>query len=235
MFDDGSGCLATDRRAGNVRPLRFDESHKASHMHRDQKLGLALGILVIGFAAAFCFRRSVEPAADCESHISASELAAIDQEISQLPVRTYTRPPVVVVEVTPQTPDDQTLAELFELRDAADIGTVAEPTDLDHEWPDASLPFGPREATEAIVQLDEDAPSPAPEPQLTTYTVEPGDTLSSIAARHLGDSRKFLELIELNEDRLPNPNRLRPGMQIQVPRPMTAELTTEERDATMSR
>jgi LysM repeat protein len=57
-------------------------------VHRDQKIGLSLGVLLVGFAGAFCFRN--EPLG--HSHpLSVERVAALDTRIEQLPVRAYTQ------------------------------------------------------------------------------------------------------------------------------------------------
>ncbi len=72
-------------------------------MHRDVKLGLALGILVIGFAAAFCFPR--QPATELPINPAAGlKLAAVDEEIRMQRRRSF-----VGDELTP--PAQPTLAE----------------------------------------------------------------------------------------------------------------------------
>jgi len=50
-----------------------------------------------------------------------------------------------------------------------------------------------------------------------TITVEEGDTLSSLAGRHLGDQNRYMELYRANRDVLPNPNMVRPGMVLKLP------------------
>lgn len=50
----------------------------------------------------------------------------------------------------------------------------------------------------------------------STYTVRAGDSLSQIAAKHLGSPDKWLELQSLNN--LPNPNFINPGQVIITPK-----------------
>lgn len=57
-------------------------------------------------------------------------------------------------------------------------------------------------------------PSPTPVPQIQTYTVKPGDTLSAIAAKpSVGVSMRLLQCM----NGLVNPNVLQPGQQLQIP------------------
>ncbi|MFG0335326.1 MAG: hypothetical protein ACF8TS_18360, partial [Maioricimonas sp. JB049] len=56
-------------------------------MHSDQKLGIVLAILLIGFTAAFCFPRA--PFNEAEL-LAVEENLELDAEIQALPVRAYT-------------------------------------------------------------------------------------------------------------------------------------------------
>ncbi len=64
-------------------------------------------------------------------------------------------------------------------------------------------------------------PSPAPpSPRSTpsnTYTVQPGDTLSTIAKKTLGNSNRWREIAQIN--RITNPAILRVGMVLKIPSP----------------
>jgi nucleoid-associated protein YgaU len=56
------------------------------------------------------------------------------------------------------------------------------------------------------------------------YSVQPGDTLTSIAARFLGDPTRWPEVFALNQPATggaiaANPNLLHPGMQLRLPPP----------------
>lgn len=50
-----------------------------------------------------------------------------------------------------------------------------------------------------------------------TYTVLAGDTLSSIASKHLGGSAAWKQLYEANRDILSRPEAIRPGMVLRLP------------------
>jgi nucleoid-associated protein YgaU len=49
-----------------------------------------------------------------------------------------------------------------------------------------------------------------------TYQVQVGDTLSSIAAKFLGSSSRFQQIVDWNRDQIPNANAIRPGMKLKV-------------------
>ena len=74
------------------------------------------------------------------------------------------------------------------------------------------------------LQISEPAPPVQPsqpsQPQVPTgrfYTVQSGDTLGSIAKKFYGDGRKWPTIAAANKDILPDPNRLRVGMKLQIP------------------
>jgi LysM repeat protein len=62
------------------------------------------------------------------------------------------------------------------------------------------------------------APQPAPQPAApATYQVVPGDNLSTIAQKTLGDSNRWREIYDVNRDQLSDPNRIYPGQILKLP------------------
>jgi nucleoid-associated protein YgaU len=53
-----------------------------------------------------------------------------------------------------------------------------------------------------------------------SYTVKPGDTLSAIAMRLLGDANAYHEIFEANRDQLSDPNKIKPGQVLRIPQTM---------------
>lgn len=49
------------------------------------------------------------------------------------------------------------------------------------------------------------------------YTVQPGDTLSKIAKRHIGSANKYMAIFEINQDILDNPNLIKVGQKLKLP------------------
>lgn len=60
-------------------------------------------------------------------------------------------------------------------------------------------------------------PGPPPTAGSATYTVAPGDTLSGIAARTLGDASRWYEIFRLNQSIISNPNQIYPGQVLRLP------------------
>lgn len=58
---------------------------------------------------------------------------------------------------------------------------------------------------------------PAQPASFTSYTVQRGDSLSSIALDTLGDSERYMELYQANRDVLKDPDALRKGMVLKIP------------------
>jgi peptidoglycan/xylan/chitin deacetylase (PgdA/CDA1 family) len=67
------------------------------------------------------------------------------------------------------------------------------------------------------------APAPSTTRRNATYTVQPGDTLGSIARAKLKDPRRWTEIVALNPDVLPDPNRVVVGMTLELPPTNPAE------------
>lgn len=51
----------------------------------------------------------------------------------------------------------------------------------------------------------------------TTYTVQPGDTLSRISTQVYGQSNRWADIFQANRDQLPSPNALKPGQVLRIP------------------
>lgn len=52
---------------------------------------------------------------------------------------------------------------------------------------------------------------------LTTYVVQPGDTLVSIAEKFYGDGKAFTDIYNANQDVILDPWNLRPGITLYIP------------------
>jgi nucleoid-associated protein YgaU len=50
------------------------------------------------------------------------------------------------------------------------------------------------------------------------HTVQPGETLASIAKRHLGSAARERDIFEANRDRMNDPEQILPGQQLLIPR-----------------
>jgi nucleoid-associated protein YgaU len=75
-------------------------------------------------------------------------------------------------------------------------------------------PASPAFATPPPQQMESPAPPP-PSYTSNTYTVQKGDTLWSIAQRHLGNGKRWREIVELNPGL--EPSKLRVGQVIILP------------------
>ncbi len=53
--------------------------------------------------------------------------------------------------------------------------------------------------------------------QFRVYTVQPNDSLSTIAQREMGSAKRYLELYKLNRDVLDDPDSIRVGMKLKIP------------------
>lgn len=61
------------------------------------------------------------------------------------------------------------------------------------------------------------SPAPAEEPPVRVAVVQEGDSLIRLAEQHLGDGARWIELYELNRDRVADPDHIEPGWILRLP------------------
>lgn len=49
------------------------------------------------------------------------------------------------------------------------------------------------------------------------YTVQPGDTLSRISKQFYGDANQYMKIFKANQDKLSDPDKIRPGLELVIP------------------
>ena len=55
-------------------------------------------------------------------------------------------------------------------------------------------------------------------PEQASYTVEAGDTLSKISKQFYGDANQYMKIFNANRDQLSDPDKIRPGQTLKIPR-----------------
>jgi len=50
-----------------------------------------------------------------------------------------------------------------------------------------------------------------------TYEVKPGDSLSKISKEYYGNANQYMKIFEANKDQLSDPDKIRPGMKLNIP------------------
>lgn len=209
-------------------------------MSRDKILGLALGILVLGFTGAFCFRP--EKRAD-DPIPRLNNPARLDRQIAEKSVMPYLTG-VEGVEANANSADANPASRTVDQPPlwqkpaflGQDQGRDTRPADspaVSQAPPDPIPPIqvdtlGQNHNTAWQPPPKRSEPSPPQTQQPATYTkrthrVERGETLSELAVKYLGSSARYMEIYEANSDILANPHNLRPGMIIRIPAPQTAK------------
>ncbi len=98
------------------------------------------------------------------------------------------------------------------------------------ETPPADPPATNATGTTEAPPVTEGPPAEPPAPQFTEVTVKPGESLSILALRHLGDSERYPEIYEANKDILSSPEAVRAGMTLKIPT-STAKASDETGEA----
>lgn len=167
-------------------------------MPSDQKLGLSLGILLVGVVAAFFFRHDPLPTPTLPPLKTAADL---DRQIAA-----QSRAPYLETDATP--PPQSTIT------DTIGADEFPEPQD------GAGLVPDPIAGTDELTMEESppiSSPTETPSSAPREHLVQRGETLSSIAAKYLGSAQRYEEIFGANTDQLRNPNDVRPGMTLLIP------------------
>ena len=78
------------------------------------------------------------------------------------------------------------------------------------------MPRAPESALRQVSPDEIKTREPAPV-AYQLYEVQKSDTLAKIAKRYLGDEKRYREIQRLNQDQVPDVNRLKPGIRIRIP------------------
>jgi len=203
-------------------------------MHPDKKIGMALGILLVGIVGAFFFRNDT----DATRHTAPRQLSsadALDEQIRQgdrvpyLPDRTNA--PDIVPNVN--------IAELIEgIADVPDIPlpnpvSIPDPIRIDGAESTGQIVTPAAEVSDGIHGIFHPTVSSASgigvpsatgavtgSSAVTGWTIHEvgaGETLSGLASKYLGTHRRYRELFNANREILTSPDALRVGMKLKVP------------------
>ena len=215
-------------------------------VHQDQRIGLALGVLLLGAAGAFFFRHDAKPGTESPRLRTAKQL---DARIAEKSISPYLQG---IEEVDPPK---STAARRVSDRggppltqgDDRSLPSLGSPdffTGDSHEPFDASTHktrsrLRQEQSDDGIPDL---APIPIPDTdEIATdrthsrngvasetvaserlHVVQKGETLSSIAAKELGSTNRFIEIYEANRDQLKDANDVRVGMKLRMPSRQTS-------------
>ncbi|MDA1014361.1 MAG: LysM peptidoglycan-binding domain-containing protein [Planctomycetota bacterium] len=182
-------------------------------MHRDHKVGLAFGILLIGTVAALFFRNETQQDYVIPELENAAEL---DEEIRTLP-----RHPEVELDPRIQTVTEGDAVahgfnEMFPPLDQQGFGTPPPqpipPPGVSGEGTPPPISFEGTVQSMEPVSLDHESTDSG-----LKYEVRMGDTLSGLSIRFLGNASRFHEIYNLNRDVMSGPDALKPGIMLRIP------------------
>ncbi len=185
-------------------------------MHRDTKLGLALAILVMGFAAALCFPRQ---SGEGQSDLSLQTAADLDAAIRLMSAKTYTDADRRESRPADKSAVDVAQSESEPLQEVLPLAGVPDPILVPND-PEPT-PIEPSSLPPEVIAEPEQ-----PVVHSRTYLVQNGDTLSWIAGEELGSTKRYREILDANPILGGNELALRPGMKLVIPIPSGDDLST---------
>lgn len=195
-------------------------------MHQDQRIGLALAVLLLGAAGAFFFRNDPKPAGSPKLK-SARE---VDARISEKSISPYLQSKDDDVEPRTAARSVSDRARITGVQDGHSLPSLDRPDflsgDDQFQGGNAIQELSPIPVPEAGEHKNHGVVSSERDVRPTTgdrvHVVQKGETLSSIAAKELGSSGRFQEVFEANRDQLQDANDVRVGMSLRIPTKRTS-------------
>lgn len=202
-------------------------------MHKDTKIGLATGILILGIAGAFCFRKaeSVPP-----TPLELKTKGTINHQLARKSLRPYLDDDSLPVRVTPDRNADWSLSD----KDVSYAGDIPAPNPIISYADDVKQNRPSVTGIAAGKTTDNNSPQDSQKNPATTerlpiktvsvqeneqktnhrarlHEVKSGDTLSGISLKYFGTVKYYGRIYAANKDLLSSPNALIPGMKIRIP------------------
>ncbi len=216
-------------------------------MNRDMKVGLSLGVLLVGIVGALFLRREAAPKGDQPPALKGG--AALDEKIAEQAHGPYITGPEDFLDQPSAAGDVKTPAAGESNNPSAANRSV--PGHLTSREPgtpnpiqlpasgneNAAVPSGPdhnrdwvagtggglRKAAAGAKAGDAAATKPASSTGSRTHVIEAGDTLSGLAQRYLGSSARFREIYDANRHVLRSADDLPEGTTINIPATAVSE------------
>lgn len=203
-------------------------------MHSETRIGLAMAIVILGVAGAFCFRH--EPARPPET--PALSLADVNEQLEQRPTRPYlpskqatpseksSTDEYARLEKSQRTPRkpansepgiDPTPSPIIARQDQAKTGKTETNKAGSQQHPAGAIASKQPDSQ----STNEETVSTGPR----LHTVKRGETLSEIAHKYLGSSARFQDIYLINQDQLRSPDALQLGMVLKIPERNAPSLT----------
>lgn len=183
-------------------------------MHHDQKVGLAMGILLTGVIASLFFRHQPELPTVAQAAVGDE----LDDLIAARDNRPYPdqhatgesdKPSVERAPIVPMATTGEPLASIGE------SGAVLPGP----ESPSGAAPFvaSTNHPTAQAASSSTVVSRSATQPEMREHEIRRGETLSSVASRYLGSPHRYEEIYLLNRDVLSSPDNVPEGVKLKVP------------------
>jgi hypothetical protein len=208
-------------------------------MQRDMKIGMALGVALVGIVGALFFRREPE-AKQTDVPPPLQKAEELDREIAEKSKAPYIKGLEEFDNPSPPVPPPQTPAlksangskgqdEEARQRNGLPRKPGTAPDPIAGAKKDDTLandagpahnrdwePTGPAGAP-AKKPGESGRPNPTATGSGRSHVIQPGETLSGIASRYLGSSARYREIYDANRDVLKSPDDVREGMTLVIP------------------
>jgi hypothetical protein len=237
--------LKTDIDSRNVDSLefarfRFPLTLGALTMQRDMKIGMALGVALVGIVGALVFRREPE-VKDKEAPPPLQNAQELDREIAGRAKAPYIKGleefdnaaapvppapgPLAKSKDSAKSKDEQAKqSEGAARKPGAAPDPIQSPkteTLANDQVPAHNRDWEPVGPSAAPGKKAGENPRSSPAGNSVgtgrTHVIQPGETLSALATRYLGSSSRYREIYEANRNVLRSPDDVREGLSIVIP------------------
>jgi hypothetical protein len=224
------------------RPSRASGNWETTTMQRDMKVGMAVGVALVGIVGALFFRREPDAKDKDVPPPRLQDVEEIDRRIVEKPRGPYMNGVEDFPDhVAPVPAPRSAQAKLKSLADDHDATAKHDEKNREPSSTRPGLAPDPIQPPQAESIVSDNVPShnrawepagPAPKkpgdvqrssPSGTTgatgrtHVIRPGDTLSGLASRYLGSSARYREIYEANRKVLKSPDELPDGVTIVIP------------------
>jgi nucleoid-associated protein YgaU len=213
-------------------------------MQRDVKVGLVLGVLLVAVVAVVFFRRDDDdrgkftkllPAPDAVADRARDMLGPSQSDPypiapEYLPDSWQTpKSKSARIPTPPRNKNGEMTAQIDAVENPASISAVLQPPEIDQRSTTRS-----KSETLSARARSSHSDGSARSSGGTEYTIQEGDTLSSIARQHLGSANLWMQIYKENDDVLTDPTTIPVGKKIRIPTPAKQDRTGSDRLASQN-
>jgi phage tail protein X len=198
--------------------------NEINFMRRPRRLLIAVALLAAGTGAALLSRRHADesvPRVSTHAPKSPKTLGPLPLDLPE----ESTQPAHLSGKIEADVDNGQASKPLSTARAQGGAPSPSPPGLLDDHWRPSMRADSYQPPAPPVMASPPEPPKPKAERKVSfaLHRIADGDTLSSLALRYLGSSKRFSVIFEANRDRLQSPDLLPIGTELRIPVPASSE------------